>query len=66
MTVVEAWVQNIWAAEVKPSCDHVCRDVLPTSLVLVGKVIELDAVGRQFVPYPYLRMRLHAGSALVV
>ena len=44
----------------------VCRDVLPTSLVLVGKDIELDAVGRQFVPYPYLRMRLHAGGAFVV
>ena len=27
---------------------------------------ELDAVGRQFEPYPYRQMRLHAGSALVV
>ena len=35
-------------------------------LVLVGKDIELDAVGRQFEPYPYRRMRLHAGGALVV
>ena len=31
-------------------------------------MIELDAVGRQFEPYPYCRimMRLHAGGALVV
>ena len=28
-------------------------------LVLVGKDIELDAVGRQFEPYPYRRLRLH-------
>ena len=35
-------------------------------LVLVGKDIELDAIGRHFEPYPYRRMRLHAGGALVV
>ena len=34
-------------------------------LVLVGKDIELDAVGRQFEPYLYRRMRLHACGALV-
>ena len=28
-------------------------------LVLVGKDIELDAVGRHFEPYPYGRLRLH-------
>ena len=28
--------------------------------------IELDAVGRQLEPYPYRRMRLHAGGTLVV
>ena len=28
--------------------------------------IELDDVGRQLEAYPYLRMRLHAGGALVV
>ena len=27
---------------------------------------ESDAVGRKFEPYPYRRMRLHAGGALVV
>ena len=35
-------------------------------LVLVGKVMELDAVGCQFKPYPYSRMCLHADGALVV
>ena len=35
-------------------------------LVLVGKDIELDAVGRQFEPYPYRRMHLHSGVSLVV
>ena len=35
-------------------------------LVLVGIDKELDAAGRQFEPYPYRRMRLHAGGALVV
>ena len=34
-------------------------------LVIVGNDIELDAVGSQFEPYPYRRMRLHAGGALV-
>ena len=33
---------------------------------LSGIDIELDAVGRQFEPYPYRQMRLHAGGALVV
>ena len=33
-------------------------------LVLVGKDLELDAVGGQFEPYPYHQMRLHAGGAL--
>ena len=33
-------------------------------LVLVGKDIELDAVGRQFEPYPYRRLRC-IGEALV-
>ena len=32
----------------------------------LGKGIKLDAVGRQFEPYPYRRRRLHAGGALVV
>ena len=31
-----------------------------------GKDIEVDAVGRQFEPYPYHQMRLHTGGALVV
>ena len=35
-------------------------------LVLVGNDIELDAIGRQFEPYLYRRMRSHAGGALVV
>ena len=35
-------------------------------LVLVGNDIALDAVSRQFEPYPYRRMRLHVGGALVV
>ena len=35
-------------------------------LVIVGKDIELDAVGSQFEPCPYGRMRLHAGGTLVV
>ena len=35
-------------------------------LAPVGKDIELDAVDRQFEPYSYRKMRLHAGGALVV
>ena len=31
-----------------------------------GKDIELNAVGRQVEPYPYRRMRFHAGGGLVV
>ena len=33
-----------------------------TEASTVGKDIELDSVGRQFEPYPYRRMRLHAGG----
>ena len=35
-------------------------------LVLVGKDIELDGIGRQFESYPYRQMRLHAGGSFVV
>ena len=42
---------------------HVYRE---GCLVLVGKGIELDAVCRQFEPYPYHQMRLNAHGAFVV
>ena len=34
--------------------------------ILVGKDIKQDAVGGQFEPYHYCRMRMHSGGALVV
>ena len=40
--------------------------ILFGSLVLIGKNSALDAVDRQFEPYPDRRMRLDTGGALVV
>ena len=51
------WLLTAW------QCQH---PALCLCLVLAGKDTELDAVGRQFQPYPCRSMRLHAGGALVV
>ena len=48
-----------WAPAGPALCQLRVSQLVSSSLVQVGKDIELDAVGLQFDPYPYRLLRLH-------